>query len=116
LFFKGTFLKTLPLIIGTALVSLIQTVYGSGNLFKFIEVQKYWNNILSIPHNLRDWSHEGFAINLGVIFLVVTPLFIILIQMLYHQWNREKTGNALNYSNSGGYLLILSILYLIGNT
>jgi hypothetical protein len=105
-----------PLLLGTLLVSLIQYNQGSGDLFKFIEVQKYWNNILSIPHNLRDWSHEGFGINIGVIFFIFSPLLIIFFQLFYNQIFKGKGKQILNYKSPKDYFLILSILYLIGNS
>ncbi len=105
-----------PLLVGTTVVSLIQYAYGRGGWFKFIEVQKYWNNILSVPHNLRDWSHEGFGINIGVIFLVAIPLLITIFQLLYTQFIHNKNKPVVSYQSRKDYLLVLSILYLIGNS
>lgn len=112
---KNTFLRVAPLIIGTAAVSLIQYSQHSGSLFKFIEVQKYWGNILAIPHNLRDWSHEGFAINIGVIFFVFLPSLIIIAQLAYFQLKKRRKTIIPDYRSHKDYLLILSMIYLIGN-
>lgn len=111
----NSIIRIAPLLIGTLVVSLIQYTQGSGGLFKFIEVQKYWENILSVPHNLRDWSHEGFGINIGVIFFIFIPLLVLLFQLFYNQFTDKKTKQILDYKSPKDYLLILSILYLIGN-
>lgn len=112
---KNMLLRTAPLIVGSALVSLIQYTQNSGSIFKFIEVQKYWGNILAVPHNLRDWSHEGFAINIGVISLIFIPLFISILYLLYYQFRNKKTVKILDYTSSKDYFLVLSMIYLIGN-
>jgi hypothetical protein len=112
----NTLYRIAPVLTGTFVVSLIQYTQGSGGLFKFIEVQKYWNNILSIPHNLRDWSHEGFAINIGVIFFIFIPLLILIFQLLFRQLNKDYKGLIMDYQSPKDYLLILSIIYLIGNS
>ncbi len=112
----NTLYRIAPLLIGTLIVSLIQYIQGSGSLFKFVEVQKYWSNILSIPHGLRDWSHEGFGINIGVIFFIFIPLLIILFQLFHNQLTDSKNKQILEYKSPKDYLLILSILYLIGNS
>lgn len=114
---KNIFLRTLPLLTGTAIVSVIQLMQGSENIFKFIEVQKYWDNILRMPHNLRDWSHEGFSINIGVVFLIFVPLAIIFLQLCYYQLKQYKATHLTgNLDNRRSYLIILSIVYLIGTT
>ena len=107
--------RTIPLILGTVTVSLIQYSQGS-RLFKFMEVQKYWDNVLTVPHNLRDWSFEGFGINIGVIIFIFIPLMIILFQLFYHQLSDSKKNKKLDYFSPKDYLLILSFLYLIGNS
>lgn len=112
----NSLLRIAPLVIGTFVVSLIQYTQGSGELFKFIEVQKYWKNTLSVPHNLRDWSHEGFGINIGIIFLVFIPLLVLIFQLFYNQLSNIKSKQILDYKSPKDYLLILSILYLIGNS
>lgn len=105
-----------PLILGTLAVSLIHYSQGSGSFFKFIEVQKYWNNVLSVPHKLRDWSHEGFAINVGVVFLVFFPLLTLLFYLGYNQLKPRKARFALTYNRPKDYLLLLSILYVVGSS
>lgn len=110
----NTFRLSLPLILGTAGISLYQYSQGSGSLFKFIEVQKYWENILSVPHDLRDWSHESFAINVGVLCFIALPCLVLIFRLL---WNQLTNKNRfLEYRNPKDYLLTLSMLYLIGNS
>ncbi len=113
---QKVFFITLPLIIGTVIVSVIQLYYGSKNIFKFIEVQKYWDNKLDVPHYLRDWSYEGFSINIGVIFLIFIPLLMVIFQLLIKQFSRKSDGEIFKSNIKTDYLLILSIIYIIGNT
>jgi hypothetical protein len=107
-------LRTLPLFVGIAVVSLFQLSQGSGSLFKFIEVQKYWDNVLSVPRKLGDWSHEGFAINLGVLFLIFAPLILFIVPRFFSGITKPKEG--LDYQSTKDYLIVLSVFYLIGNT
>jgi len=110
----NTFLNVIPLIAGTLMVSLFQYSQGSGNMIKFIEVQKYWEHVFSIPHNIRDWSHESFAINIGIIFLIFIPLLILIAQLFYNQLGIRGKERALDYKSPKDYLLVLSILYIVG--
>lgn len=112
----NTLCRIAPLLAGTLLVSLIQYAQGSGSLFKFIEVQKYWENIFAIPHNIRDWSHEGFGINIGVVFLMFIPLLALIFQLFHLQLNPKGKKWFLDYKSPKDYLLILSVIYQVGNS
>lgn len=112
--FKRFILNVLPLVLGTLIVSFFQLFYGSNSFFKFIEVQKYWDNIFSIPATLRDWSHEGFGINIGVIFLIFVPLLFYLLFRFYRQI--KNPNSSLYKFDKKDYLTILSVIYLIGST
>lgn len=112
---KNALLRILPLIVGTIAVSAIQFAYKSGSVFKFLEVQKYWNNQLSIPHNLRDWSQEGFGINIGVVFIIALPLIALALNLLFRQINKNSKNKIFDYNNIKDFLLITSIIYVIGN-
>lgn len=103
--------RTAPFILGTAAVSTIQLLYGSNSLFMFIEVQKHWGHVLSIPHNLRDWSFEGFGINLGVLFIIIVPFSLIALRLFVGQTQKSI---ALNYYNTKDYLIKVSLLYFLG--
>lgn len=82
----------LPVLIGTAFLSLIQYGYGSGDVFKFIEVQKYWGYKFSISGltNLHDWSHESFGVNVPTLIMIGIPLIIYLICITLKQFNILK--------------------------
>lgn len=111
----SSLLKALPLILGTLTVSSIQYSFEGGTPMKFVEVQKYWNHVFSIPSGLRDWSHEGFGMSLGVIFLIVVPLTTILLKTSYSklfQANKNLPNNF-NYTPKN-YVQVLSAFYLIG--
>lgn len=115
LFIKNVTLRIAPLVIGTGIVSVIQLLSGSKSIFTFLNVQKYWNHVLSIPHQLRDWSHEGYGIHIGI-FIIIIPLTIFLAKQFYDQLiNIKKSDNKINQSNEF-YLTILSAFYLIGTT
>lgn len=110
-------LRLLPLIAGTVFVSLYQYFQGSGDFFRFIKVQKYWDNVLAIPHNIIDWSHEGFGINIGVITLIFLPLLAYLIITVYRKVSDSLSRNSTDSElNSLYYLTLLSTLYIIGST
>lgn len=113
--FKNVFTRSLPLVLGTILVSFVQSLRDGGSWFKFIEVQKYWNHVLSIPENLGDWSHESFGINVAMIFLVCIPVFVFLIQNLFIQLRNHPTNKKHYADNPMDYLVILSCFYITGS-
>jgi hypothetical protein len=112
LFVRNIFLRSLPLIIGTIAVSSLQSSFKGGSSTKFVEVQKYWNHVFSLPNGLRDWSQEGFGISLGIIFLIIIPLITVLIKIIYTQFFSDNS-NSLRYTRKN-YVLVVSTLYLIG--
>ncbi len=109
---RNFLLRVAPLIAGTFLVPLIQ---GSGSLFKFIEVQKYWENAFLIPDKLSDWSQEGFGINMAVVFLIFIPLLYLLAKWFF-ALIRKSERFGLNYEKPQDYLALLSAIYLLGMT
>ncbi len=113
---KSGLLKLLPLLLGTLVVSIIQFASEGGGFFKFVEVQKYWDHVFSIPHGLNDWSHEGFGMSMGIIFLLSIPSIILILQLLYTQiFRKNKTAsNEIFEYNPINYVQVLSIIYLIG--
>ena len=116
-FLKDSFLRALPLICGTALVSVIQFAQGSKTVFKFVQVQKYWDNVFGIPHNIKDWSHEGFGINLGIVIVLFIPMLMLLLQFLLAQLKKSQASEKMDEQKSiRQYLVWLSILYIVGNT
>lgn len=102
--------KISPLIAGTLIVSLIQLAYGSGSLTKFAEVQSLWGKKLSIPHNIRDWSLEGFSMNIAVIVFIAIPVlaFLFLSALKIFEKKNEQQENKVQY------LQILSSFFIGG--
>lgn len=116
---KNCFKMVLPLLAGTFFVSILHLFNGSKRVFKFIEVQKYWDNTLSIPHKLHDWSHEGFGINIGILFLVFLPIAFALFALFRQQFKKNNSFQnqlIISIGYKQFYLVILSIIYLIGAT
>ena len=111
---KNIIFRLMPLIFGMIAVIIIQYLQGSKSIFKFIEVQKYWDNTLKIPTRIADWSHEGFAINIGVIVLIFFPLVYSVIKDIIKSL-RDK-NNSIVITEKHNYLLVLSAIYIIGAT
>ena len=113
---KNTLLRILPLILGMICVSLIQWYYlSSGAFFKFVDVQKQWGGHFGLPHFLRDWSYEGFSINIGVICLLFMPLFVLFFQLFFQQFSKKRNASVFSSSKPQHYLLIFSIIYILGH-
>ncbi len=108
-FLKRLFVLTIPLVLGTLSVSMFQSFFGADHFFKFIEVQKYWDNTLSIPHNFRGWSHESFSINLGITYLLFFPLLAIL----FFVFKQQVISNKKVFYETD-FMLCLSIVYTVG--
>ncbi|MFA8299252.1 MAG: hypothetical protein ACEPOV_03745 [Hyphomicrobiales bacterium] len=116
-FFISGFLKILPLLLGTLTVSLIQKLSGSNSFFTFIEVQKYWDNVLVQPKGFKDWSHEGYGINIGVIFLIFIPLVVMLMRMVYRYLLHRRGGDKMIFENTPiNYLQLLSLSFVVGSS
>lgn len=112
LYIKNVSLRIAPLIVGTGIVSAIQLMSGSKSILTFIDVQKYWNHVFSIPHQLRDWSHEGYGIHIGI-FIIIIPLFVFLVKLFYKQlFNIKKPDNGINLSKEF-YLIVLVMEFLV---
>lgn len=107
---KSFFQKISPLIIGTLLISLLQLYYGSGSLLKFMEVQSLWGKKLSMPHDLKDWSLEGFSMNFATIIFVAIPVITSLL--LYFPKIFEKKIELIE--NKVEYIQFLSFFFLTG--
>jgi len=105
-----TSLGSLPVLTGTAILSLIQYLSGSGSIFKFLESQKYWGHKLSFPNlmNLNDWSYESFVVNVPTLIMIGIPLSVFLLYIALKQLNIIKkeipflsfsSKNKLDYLN-----------------
>ncbi len=116
---KSCALKILPLLTGTAIVSVIQLRYGSNHLLKFIEVEKHWGYKLQWPGTITDWAHEQFCTNLPLATIVL-PIFlsylgystIKTLLRIQHKIGYNIQNPAEDESRE--YLFILSIIYIIG--
>jgi len=102
----------LPVLVGTAFMSLIQYGYGSGGVFKFIEVQKYWGYKFSFPDllHLRDWSDESFAVNVPTLIMIGFPLIVYITSIsLKHLTILKKNTRFMSFSseNKSDYLNIV---------
>ncbi|MDR1725368.1 MAG: hypothetical protein LBR28_03145 [Bacteroidales bacterium] len=110
--------SSLPLIIGTVLVSIIQLLYGSKSFFGFTHAQSYWRHYLSFPdlRNINDWSHESFGMNLPTLILCLMLIFYLIVVLLYHfkilKYKSVSLFN-LNSGNKQDYLLVVSIFCCI---
>jgi len=96
----------LPVIIGTALVSLIQYHYGSDSIFKFLEALKHWNRSFSFPNimHLNDWSQESFGINIPALIILGIPLIIYLMNIALKQFGiLKKIIHSSPYSAENKY-------------
>jgi hypothetical protein len=111
---KNVFLKILPLLAGTMTVALIQLYNGSGSLFKFIEVQKYWGAEFQIPMNFKDYSEESFAGNVGTIFFFVFPCLAYFFYLFLSIIKKKKSIVAEDNSEKiQEYLFNVSVIYTL---
>ena len=110
--------KILPLIAGTALVSLIQYSYGSDHFAKFIEVEKYWGYKLQLPHGISDWAPEQFSSNLPMALAVFPAILAFLgintFRSLFAYKNDIKSQDPYVSAGNKEYLFILSLIYIAG--
>ncbi len=110
---KNSLLRIAPLVVGAAIVSVIQLISGSGSITKFIDVQKNWEHVFSIPHNLRDWSHESFSINTGALILILIPTIVFIVQKSCMQLGKFMNSATSQEENPRDYLIVLSQCYLV---
>ncbi len=113
---NSLFQHAMPLLIGMSAVSLIQLTWGSGSLFKFLEVQRYWGFQLGVPGRLRDWSHEQFGINLSVLILLIPLSLAYLLRNTMRSLFSpvSVTINPQIKESHKEYLFVLSMAYLNG--
>lgn len=112
-FFIRSFKMVSPLLLGTLLVGFIQYSQGSGELFAFMRVQEYWGHKLGFPKKLSDWSHQGFDLNVGILFMLFVPISIFLIKLFIFNLRSDvdskklPTDRLVNLRN-------LSMIYILG--
>lgn len=116
-FIKSFFAKSLPLILGTLTVGVIQWLEHGQSIFKFVEVQKYWNNVLQWPGKPVDWSHEGFGLNVAVVWIIALPLLVFLLVHALKQVKQIMRKNASRATYSvKQYILLVSVFFTVGST
>jgi len=118
-FIKELVLKLLPLITGTLAVFFI-FYFQSGSFLKYFEaINKYWHVAFQIPSLIKDWSIEGFGMNVFSIFFIILPSMILLIynfiSYIFHDRARELKGI---FNGDTGfikeYFFHISIVYFWG--
>lgn len=102
----------LPIALGMVAVALMQYEPG-GPFFKFYQVQStLWDNTsLRLPGKIQDWSEQGFAIHIGILFMVVVPAIVFFLQYSYKKVIAAQ-GQAPVTPRL--YLQLLSVIYLVG--
>lgn len=116
-FLKNLALKTSPILAGTLIASLFQAITGDGHLLSFMDAQKYWGNEFTVPHNISDWSHESFSLNIALIFCFIAPVSIFILHKFFSVLFNYSLGAAINYNYKADkveYLQILSSIYFTG--
>jgi hypothetical protein len=112
-FLFSSFKMVSPLLLGTFLVGLIQYSQGSGELFAFMRVQEYWGHKLGWPTKLTDWSHQGFDLNVAILFLLFIPISIYLLKLLMNNLRSVVTIGVPSFDRIV-YLRNLSMIYILG--
>ena len=118
LYLLNAFKRIFPIIVGSMALGFIQVSQGADSYFKYIEVLKYWENELSIPHNISDWSHEGFGMSVGFLISISLPLMAwvmhAIISGLKNLMNTQQKKTILITSEKDEVFYI-SVLYIIGD-
>jgi len=102
---KKIFRNIIPVVLGTMLIGLYQYSFDHTSLFNFQRVGAYWGHKLQIPRDLTDWSHEGFSMNIALIFLLIPTLICFLLKGIIVK------GDTMDVKYP---LFILSTFYLVG--
>ncbi len=118
-FIKEITLKLLPLISGTLLVFLLFYL-NSGSFLKYFEtINQYWKTSFSIPNQISDWSIESFAINIFIIFFIISPSLVIFFKhfaTLYLSKDNKELQSLFNGNTFSikDYFFYISIIYSTG--
>lgn len=108
--------RSLPILLGTLTLGIVQWLYGAKNLFQYIEVLKNWGNSFGIPHNLRDWSNEGFGMSLAFLIVLIFPIAIwfadLGVKLIKQLFNIEDCNPV--FKTKKDELFWLSGFYLLG--
>ncbi|MFH0894298.1 MAG: hypothetical protein V2A54_07670 [Bacteroidota bacterium] len=113
-FIKSFLLKIAPVVAGTFLASLIQYIYGSGSLLKFIEIQKYWGYKLAWPSFASDWTLSSFGQSIGVFFFIIPVVTILLFNKFIKGikiFSGKETQQAEEQTNFKNYWFNVALSY-----
>jgi hypothetical protein len=102
---------TLPLTAGTFAVMLYQWGSGSSSLFAFADAQKLWDHYFRIPTELRDWSLEGFGMNMFVLFVFAPFVLGLYLPMLVNMFKSPDT-----HVSKLEFIQISSLAYVTGSS
>lgn len=111
-FLKSFLRNTIPIILGTFLIALYQINYGSNSLFKFAEVQSLWGKKFGFPHQIIDWSHESFSMDIATLVFVFIPLILLLLLYIFN----IRSSKSVSHVKPIEYLKLLSATYIVGST
>ena len=103
--FKQIFMNIIPLLIGALAINVFQYVNDPTQIFHSYQAQKYWDHVLQIPRNLRDWSQEGFSLNIALLFMLIPFLLFTLATNVFV---KKEKANPLDE------LFYFSVFYMLG--
>lgn len=106
----------LPLILGTFLVLIYQKLSGADSLFTYVDAIKTWDRKLGISTGLRDWSQEGFGLNVATIAFAIPMAILILVENVWNTLKKQPIRLISNNTTSKKehYLVVLSAVYTMG--
>ncbi len=117
IFAKELALKLFPVIVGALITFFIQYLY-SGRFFKMFEVHDlFWGHYFQVPKTIKDWSTEGYSMNIFAICCVVIPssLFLLTHLIKYFSIKQRQSISLFSAESRNEYLFILAIVFFIGN-
>ena len=85
-------MRSIPVLLGTFILVIIQSAQGSDSITNFMSVQSNWGHKLMFPKlfNLHDWSHESFGLNVATLVIIGIPLIAYLLFVFFKQCNILK--------------------------
>jgi hypothetical protein len=116
-FIKELGVKILPILFGAFLTFFIQYLY-SGSFFKLFQVHDlFWGHYFKIPTTIKDWSTEGYGMNIFSICCVTLPASLFLFTYLgkYLKKGEKQSISLFSSESRNEYLFILAIVFFIGN-
>ena len=112
---------TLPLLLGTIIVVIIQFLQGSNSIFNFLSAQSYWGHRFSLSNfsKIFDWSHEGFGMNIPTFMMVTIPALVYVIILFLKCcgiWKIKSSSFAVNVENKENYLWVLCLFACLASS